>query len=66
LTIGWFQGIWIGNRPILFLGVLMIVVGIQFFSIGLIGEMIVKSGRYKENRIEKVFTHKNRNENLPE
>ena len=64
LTIGWFQGVWIGNRPILFLGVLMIVVGIQFFSIGLIGEMIVKSGRYKENRIEKVFTHKNINENI--
>jgi glycosyltransferase involved in cell wall biosynthesis len=40
LAIGWFQGIWIGNRPILLLGVLLIVVGVQFFSIGLLGEML--------------------------
>lgn len=43
LAIGWFQGIWIGNRPILLLGVLMIVVGVQFFSIGLLGEMLTHS-----------------------
>jgi glycosyltransferase involved in cell wall biosynthesis len=40
LAIGWFQGHWIGNRPILLLGVLLIVVGVQFFSIGLLGEML--------------------------
>jgi glycosyltransferase involved in cell wall biosynthesis len=43
LAIGWFQGIWIGNRPILLLGVLLIVVGVQFFSIGLLGEMLTHS-----------------------
>lgn len=30
----------LSNRPLLFLGVLLIIVGIQFFSIGLLGEMI--------------------------
>jgi glycosyltransferase involved in cell wall biosynthesis len=41
LTIGWLQGIWIGNRPLLFLGVLLMVIGIQFFSIGLVAEKMV-------------------------
>ena len=41
LTIGWLNGVWIGNRPLLFLGVLLMVVGIQFFSFGLIAEKIV-------------------------
>ncbi len=34
------QQIYLSNRPILFLGVLLIIVGMQFFSIGLLGEMI--------------------------
>jgi len=32
---------YLSNRPLLFLGVLLIIVGLQFFSIGLIGEMII-------------------------
>ena len=40
LTVLWFQGYGIGNRPLLFLGILLIIVGMQSFSIGLIGEMI--------------------------
>jgi glycosyltransferase involved in cell wall biosynthesis len=40
LTFLWFQGYGIGNRPLLFLGILLIIVGMQSFSIGLIGEMI--------------------------
>jgi glycosyltransferase involved in cell wall biosynthesis len=40
LTVIWFQGYGIGNRPLLFLGILLIIVGMQSFSIGLIGEMI--------------------------
>jgi len=43
LTILWFQGYGIGHRPLLFLGVLLIIVGMQSFSIGLIGEMITNS-----------------------
>jgi glycosyltransferase involved in cell wall biosynthesis len=33
-------GAGIGNRPLLLLGILLVVVGIQFFSLGLIGEML--------------------------
>lgn len=43
LTIIWFQGHGIGHRPLLFLGVLLIIVGMQSFSIGLIGEMITNT-----------------------
>jgi glycosyltransferase involved in cell wall biosynthesis len=43
LTFIWMQGKGIGNRPLLFLGVLLIIVGVQLFSIGLIGEMITNS-----------------------
>ncbi len=37
----------LSNRPILFLGVLLIIVGIQFISIGLLGEMITETSRQK-------------------
>jgi len=40
LSILWFMGQGIGNRPLLFLAVLLMIVGMQSFSIGLIGEMI--------------------------
>lgn len=32
----------IGNRPLLFLGILLMVLGVQFFSTGLLGELINK------------------------
>ena len=35
----------INNRPIFFLGILLIIVGIQFFAIGLIGELIVHNNQ---------------------
>lgn len=41
LTIEWISGKPLSNRPMLFLGMLMIIVGVQFFSVGLLGEMIV-------------------------
>ncbi len=34
---------YLSNRPILFLGILLIIVGIQFVSIGLLGEMITET-----------------------
>ena len=40
LTVIKAQGHAIGNRPLLILGVLLVVVGIQLLSLGLIGEMI--------------------------
>lgn len=40
LTVLWFLGHRIGDRPLLLLGVLMIILGIQFFSMGFIGEFL--------------------------
>jgi glycosyltransferase involved in cell wall biosynthesis len=39
---------YLSNRPLLFLGVLLIIVGIQFFSIGLLGEMIASLRRNQD------------------
>lgn len=43
-------GALIGNRPLLLFGVLLMILGVQFLSIGLLGEMInnVTHGRKKE------------------
>jgi hypothetical protein len=40
LTVLWFQGRGIGQRPLLLLGVLLVLVGVQLVSTGLLGEMI--------------------------
>jgi glycosyltransferase involved in cell wall biosynthesis len=40
LTIIWFLGESIGHRPLLTLGVLLVVVGFQFVSLGLLSELI--------------------------
>ena len=40
LTMLWFWGHGIGTRPLLTLGVLLVVVGIQFVSLGLISELV--------------------------
>ena len=36
-----FYGYSLSNRPLLFLGILLIIVGVQFFAIGLLGEILV-------------------------
>ncbi len=38
-----FQHKYLTNRPLLFLGILLVIVGIQLFSLGLLGEMITES-----------------------
>lgn len=43
LTYLWIAGVPLSNRPLLFLGILLIIVGVQFFSVGLLGEMFVNS-----------------------
>jgi len=44
LSIEWFMGTTsLTNRPLALLGVLLIIVGVQLISIGLLGEMIVKN-----------------------
>ena len=56
LTVGWFQGIWIGNRPIFLLGILLLIVGIQFFSLGLLGELFIKNIAQSEKKVCSVYT----------
>ncbi len=43
MAILWFSGQSIGHRPLLLLGVLLIIVGIQLIGMGLLGEMLVSS-----------------------
>lgn len=58
LTIKWFMGVHIGTRPLLQLGVMLIFLGVQFLSIGFIGNMLVEltiRNQYSEAHIkEKV------------
>jgi glycosyltransferase involved in cell wall biosynthesis len=51
LTVLWFAGNAIGHRPLLTLGVLLVVVGMQFLSLGLIGEMITT--HHEERALER-------------
>lgn len=55
LTIEWISGIAIGSRPLLLLGVMLILLGVQFLSIGLIGDMLVDAtyrNRYSESHVK--------------
>jgi len=53
LTVIWFGGQAIGHRPLLILAVLLIVIGFQFISTGLLGEMMT----YFQNKSEKERTY---------
>jgi glycosyltransferase involved in cell wall biosynthesis len=49
LIVEWLLGkTWLGNRPLFLLGTMLIIVGVQFFSIGLLGEMISKAQQRDE------------------
>ncbi len=56
LTGGWagFQAYQIGSRPMLLLAVLLVIVGIQFLMMGLIGEMLVRV--YYESQHKPIYT----------
>ncbi len=45
------------NRPLLYLSILLIVLGLQFFSIGLIGELLVNQNR-KQNKSKMISIEK--------
>lgn len=58
MTILWFMGNAIGHRPLLQLGILLLIMGAQLFSIGLIGDMLVDAtihNRYNECHIKEKF-----------
>ncbi|MDN5923366.1 MAG: glycosyltransferase family 2 protein [Xanthomonadales bacterium] len=41
LTVEWFNGVAIGNRPLLMLGVLLCIVGVQFVLFGMLAELFI-------------------------
>lgn len=45
LTVLWLGGAGIGSRPLLLLGVLMTLIGVQFASLGLLGEFLTYQGQ---------------------
>ena len=57
LTVVKAMGHAIGQRPLLTLGVLLIVVGLQFFSLGLIGEMILSQHEERTGDRERAELH---------
>lgn len=49
LTVGWFSGQWIGDRPAFMLGILLLIVGAQFIFFGLLAEMIAYASKREED-----------------
>jgi glycosyltransferase involved in cell wall biosynthesis len=49
-----FHGMGLANRPLLLLAVVLVLVGFQFVSIGLLGEMLVRT--YHESQRKPVYT----------
>ena len=59
----YWKGLLLIERPLLLLAVLLILLGLQFLSIGLLGEMMVFQGVKEENvgmHIERIIGDKNR------
>jgi hypothetical protein len=50
-------GAGIGERPLLLLGILLLVVGIQFFSLGLVGELLTSHHEEKDRGSETARIH---------
>lgn len=58
LTLSWMNGNIISGRPLLLLGVLCLILGVQSISTGFIGDMIVDAtyrSRYEENHIKEII-----------
>ena len=45
-----FKASYLSNRPLLFIGVMLLILGVQFISIGLLGEMITRSSGSTEKK----------------
>ncbi len=56
LALVWFSGQPIGHRPLLLLGTLLVIIGIQLIGMGLLGEMLVSS--YHENQRKPLYVLK--------
>jgi glycosyltransferase involved in cell wall biosynthesis len=55
LTILKLSGEAIGHRPLLTLGVLLMVVGLQFFSLGLLSELITSHHEERSGRVDELY-----------
>lgn len=58
LSVRWFLGASIGGRPLLVLGVLCLVLGVQSISTGFLGNLLLDlthSDHYQENHIEQML-----------
>ncbi len=56
LMLLWFSGQPIGHRPLLLLGILLVIIGIQLIGMGLLGEMLVSS--YHEGQKKPLYVLK--------
>jgi glycosyltransferase involved in cell wall biosynthesis len=67
LAVLWFRGFGIGDRPLLLLGTLLIILGVQIVIFGLLAEMIVAS-TYQPlhvlSLVRRVDRHSGRQENI--
>ncbi|HSF61441.1 MAG TPA: glycosyltransferase family 2 protein [Gaiellaceae bacterium] len=54
LTVAWFWGQGIGGRPLFTLGVLLMVVGVQFVSLGLVSELITSQHEERIDERERI------------
>ena len=48
-----FLGVRLAGRPVVLLAILLVVVGVQFVSIGLLGEMLVRT--YHESQAKPIY-----------
>jgi glycosyltransferase involved in cell wall biosynthesis len=63
LSFLWLSGQAIGHRPLLLLGVLLAIVGIQLIGMGLLGEMLVSS--YHESQRKPLYVLKDSSDSKP-
>jgi glycosyltransferase involved in cell wall biosynthesis len=54
LTLQWFQGAALSSRPLLILGVLLMLMGVQLLTIGLLAELLVSYIQRNENPLNTV------------
>ena len=66
LAVLWFMKGGVGFRPLLMMSVLMVILGGQFFSIGLLGELLISYMSRSERRAEMERMDKNTHQNEEE
>ena len=65
LAFVWFREGGVGFRPLLMLSILMIILGVQFFSIGLLGELVIRFMSRIERRLQSEKEPRNTRSNDP-